>query len=60
MPSFVKSMVDTQHGLIDRRIFFEQDIYQQELEQVFGRSWLFIGHESQVRNNNDFTATYLG
>ncbi len=60
MPSFVKSMVDTQHGLIDRRIFFEQDIYQQELEQVFGRSWLFIGHESQVSNNNDFTATYMG
>lgn len=50
----------TNNGLLDRRIYVDQDIYNQELEQIFGRMWLFIGHESQVRNVNDFAATYMG
>ncbi|MSQ32247.1 MAG: aromatic ring-hydroxylating dioxygenase subunit alpha [Dehalococcoidia bacterium] len=50
----------SKNGLLDRRIYVDRDIYEQELEQIFGRMWLFIGHESQVRNNNDFAATYMG
>src|SRR5207247_7447023 len=47
-------------SLVDRRIFNDADIYQQELEQVFGRCWLFLGHESQLPGNNDFIANYMG
>ena len=27
---------------------FSADLYKRELERVFGRSWLFVGHESLV------------
>jgi phenylpropionate dioxygenase-like ring-hydroxylating dioxygenase large terminal subunit len=47
-------------GLMDRRIIVDKDIYQQELEQVFGRCWLFVGHETQIPNPNDFIAIYMG
>ena len=53
-------LVDRHRGLIDRRIFVDQEIYQQELEQVFGRCWLYLGHESQIARPNDFYATYMG
>ena len=33
-------------GKIDRRIFSEQAIYDDEMEKIFGRAWLMIGHES--------------
>ena len=33
---------------VSREIFVNEEIYQQELEQVFARAWLFIGHESQI------------
>jgi phenylpropionate dioxygenase-like ring-hydroxylating dioxygenase large terminal subunit len=52
--------VDSKKGLLDRRIFADPEIYEQELEQVFGRCWLFLGHESQVANANDFAANYMG
>ncbi|MSQ32644.1 MAG: hypothetical protein EXR59_05390 [Dehalococcoidia bacterium] len=60
MVTDLKTMVGTKTGLLDRRIFVNKDIYQQELEKVFGRCWLWIGHESRVPNNNDFFANYMG
>ncbi|MGE0059135.1 MAG: SRPBCC family protein [Dehalococcoidia bacterium] len=58
----IKNMnwVDVENGYIDRNIFFDEEIYRQELEQVFARSWLFVGHESMIPNPGDFTMTTMG
>lgn len=53
-----RNLVKNEKGLLDRRVFGDPDIYQQELEQIFGRCWLFLGHETQVPKPNDFIATY--
>ena len=55
-----KSYVDMKNGLLDRSIFSSEEIYQQELERIFTRAWLFIGHDSLVPNPNDFFVTYMG
>ena len=58
----IKNMnwVDVENGFIDRNIFSDEEIYRMELEQVFARSWLFVGHESQIPNPGDFTQTTMG
>ncbi len=59
MVTDLRTRVDVAHGKVDRAIFSSDELYKQELEQVFGRSWLFVGHESQVAKANDFSAAYM-
>ena len=56
----LNSYVDADHGLISPHIFSSQEIYELELERLFGRTWLFLAHETQIPKAGDFFATYMG
>ncbi len=53
-------LVDLATGQISREIFVNEEIYAEEQERVFARSWLFVGHESQVPNPGDFFVSCMG
>ncbi|GAA3590447.1 aromatic ring-hydroxylating dioxygenase subunit alpha [Klugiella xanthotipulae] len=56
----VSSLIDTTNGVVDRAIFTNREIYEQELRRVFAPSWLFLGHVSQLTKKGDFFTTYMG
>ena len=56
----LRSLVDVERGMINREVYVNDDIYRQEMEQIFQRAWLFIGHESMVPNPGDFAASRMG
>ena len=59
-PLSIDQLVDLQHGIVSREIFVNEAIYQQEQEQIFARSWLFVGHESQIPNPGDYFTSCMG
>ena len=59
-PGYRSGMVDLQSGRISREIFVNDAIYRQELERLFARAWLFVGHESQIPNPGDFVVSGMG
>ena len=47
-------------GVLDPRIFLDEEIYQLELERIWRRSWVFLGHETMLAGPGDFITTHLG
>src|SRR5579884_3081930 len=53
---------DRRRGLfrVNRTVFVSPEILELERRNVFDRSWLYVGHESEVRRPGDFIAREVG
>lgn len=56
----IKQLVSDENGVLDARIYSDDALYQLELERVFARSWLLLGHDSHIKETGDFLNTYMG
>lgn len=45
---------------LDRRIYTDPDIFELEMRLIWERSWIFLAHESQLREPGDFMTTHIG
>ncbi|MCH9693606.1 MAG: aromatic ring-hydroxylating dioxygenase subunit alpha [Gammaproteobacteria bacterium] len=45
---------------INRRVYTDEKIFDLEMERIWGKAWLFIGHESQVPEAGDYTTLNIG
>jgi benzoate/toluate 1,2-dioxygenase subunit alpha len=45
---------------IHRRLYTDPGIFEAELRSVFGRTWVFIGCESEIAQPGDYKSTYIG
>ena len=46
-------------GRVHRRVYTDPEIFELEMERIYGRAWLFVGHTSQVPNPGDYITTEL-
>ncbi|HUB95188.1 MAG TPA: Rieske 2Fe-2S domain-containing protein, partial [Stellaceae bacterium] len=45
---------------VHRFLYTDRDIYELELDRIFGRAWLYAAHESAIKAPGDFVRTKLG
>src|SRR5712692_5103994 len=52
--------VDAAAGTVSAKIFVDEDIYRREQERIFGRSWLFLAHDSEIPEPGYFVTRSMG
>ena len=45
---------------VHRAAFTDPAIFDREMAEIFGRTWLYLCHESQVAHHGDYVATRIG
>ena len=45
---------------VHRLIYTDRNIFAREMAQLFGGTWVYLAHESQIPKNNDFITGKLG
>jgi 3-phenylpropionate/trans-cinnamate dioxygenase subunit alpha len=54
------ALVRPEKGIASRLVYVSPEIYEQELKRIFTKSWLFLGHTSQLTQPGDFLTTNMG
>jgi phenylpropionate dioxygenase-like ring-hydroxylating dioxygenase large terminal subunit len=47
-------------GAVPASIFGDPEIYELELERIFGRAWVFLAHESEIPARGDYVVRRIG
>jgi len=55
-------MDDKEKGIYraDRKVFTDPEIYELEMKYIFEKNWMYLCHESQIKDPGDFFTTYMG
>jgi len=43
-----------------RDIFTDAELFELEMRHIWEGNWIYLAHESQIPNNNDYFTTYIG
>ncbi len=45
---------------IHRRVYTDPDVFDLEMQRIWGKAWIFVGHESQIPEPGDYTTQAIG
>ena len=45
---------------VHRDIYVDEEVFQLEMEHLFANTWVYVGHESEVPNANDYVVKSIG
>ncbi|HXG36564.1 MAG TPA: aromatic ring-hydroxylating dioxygenase subunit alpha [Dehalococcoidia bacterium] len=59
IPSAINYEELIQEDRVHARLYYDPAIFEDELQKVWYRQWIFVGHESEVPNPGDFRTGYI-
>lgn len=45
---------------VHRDVYTDPELFELEMERIWGRAWIYVGHESQVPHPGDYLTTTIG
>lgn len=56
----VVDLVNVNTREVQMRALSDPELYELEMERIFGKIWVFLGHESEIPNSGDFVTRDMG
>src|SRR5882724_2111167 len=56
----IEDLVSLQTREVTMRVLSDPEIYDLELQRIFAKTWLLLGHESEIRNSGDYVVRDMG
>ena len=62
MKNRLAALVDDREGQfrVDRQIYLDEEIFEAEMREFFEGGWIYLAHESQIRNPGDYVSLKMG
>lgn len=45
---------------VSRRLYLDPQIFEMEMQRVFGRAWVYLAHQSQIPAEGDYVTAWIG
>jgi hypothetical protein len=45
---------------VHSRVYIDQQIFEDEMERIFHRGWVFVGHASEIPEPGDYRRAWVG
>lgn len=58
--SQLDELINMDRNEVSLRALSDKSLYELELEQLFGKTWNFLGHESEIPNTGDYVVRPIG
>src|SRR5271155_1782112 len=58
--TLLSELIDYDRREVDLRVLSDPQVYRLELDRLFGRTWIMVGHETEIPNPGDFVLRYIG
>jgi len=56
----IADLITWRRAKVSLRLLSDHEIYKIEMERIFGKTWLLLGHETEVPNSGDFVVRDMG
>lgn len=45
---------------VNSRVYYDEAVFREELEKIWHRTWVYVGHTSEIPNDNDYATKSIG
>ena len=56
----VRSLLRLEEGLVHSDVYASPEVFELEMEKIFHRGWVYVGHESEVPKPGDYALRWIG
>lgn len=55
-----KDLVQQDGAMVDPSMYTDPELFELEMDKIFRKTWVWVGHESEVKNSGDFKRAMVG